>query len=154
MMDKKAIALLLSMASSISGDTYTKEEIDEIISQLRTFDMEVVRTLPTTDIKTNCLYFVPRGASGMDAYYEYIYVNNKWEFVGSTDVDLSQYWTIDQTKAYIEANKYVLPEATTETLGGIKLASDGAVALDANGNIKIATASNEDIEELFTTVSA
>ncbi len=154
-MDKKAIALLLSMASQISGDIYTKEEIDEMISQLRTFEMEVVRTLPTTDIKTNCIYFVPRGASGMDAYYEYIYVNGKWEFVGSTDVDLSQYWTIDQTKAYIEAHKYVLPEATADTLGGIKIGSkDNAVSLDSDGNIIIATTSNEDIEKLFETVSA
>ena len=138
----------------MSEDTYTKEEIDDMISQLKQFDMEVVDQLPTTDIKPNCIYFVPRGASGLDSCYEYIYVNGKWEFVGSTDVDLSDYWTIEETMEYIEANKYVLPEATTDTLGGIKLANDGAVTLDSNGNINIATTSNEDIEKLFNYISA
>lgn len=147
-MDKKTLALLLSSLSS--GESYTKEEIDEMVSQLKQFEMEVVDSLPTTNIKPNCLYFVPRGAGGLDAYYEYIYANNKWEFVGSTEVDLSNYWTIDETMEYIEANKYVLPEATADTLGGIKIGSDdGAVTLDENGNIVIATTSNEDIERLF-----
>ena len=151
-MDRKTLALLLSSLSS--GDYYTKDEIDSMVSQLKQFEMEVVDSLPSTDIKMNCLYFVPRGVPGLDAYYEYIYVNNKWEFVGSTDVDLTNYWTIDETKAYIEENKYVLPEATADTLGGIKLATDGAVTLDPEGNINIATTSNEDIESLFTTISA
>lgn len=146
-MDKKTLALLLSALSS--GDTYTKEEIDSMISQLRTFEMEVVSSLPTTDIKTNCIYFVPRGASGLDSYYEYIYVNGKWEFVGSTDVDLSNYWTIDQTIAYIDEHKYVLPEATKDTLGGIKLGNN--FALDEDGDLEITTVGVQEIEELFNT---
>lgn len=151
-MDKKTLAFLLSSLSS--GDSYTKEEIDSMISQLKQFEMEVVDSLPSTDIKKNCLYFVPRGVPGLDSYYEYIYVNNKWEFVGSTDIDLTNYWTIDETKAYIEANKYVLPEATVDTLGGIKLSNNGSVSLDSEGNMVISTTSDEDIENLFGTVSA
>ena len=150
-MDRKTLALLIS---SMSGDTYTKEEIDSMISQLKQFEMEVVDSLPSTNIKQNCLYFVPRGAPGLDAYYEYIYVNGKWEFVGSTEVDLTNYWTIDETMEYVEANKYVLPEATVDTLGGIKLSNDGAISLDADGNMNIATTSDEDIENLFSNISA
>ena len=112
--------------------------------------MEVVQTLPTENIKTNCIYFVPRGALGQDSYYEYVYVNNKWEFVGSTEVDLTNYWTIDETKQYVEDNKYVLPPASENELGGIKLGgSDGAVTVDESGNISITTTSEEEIESLF-----
>ena len=146
-MDKKILALLLSQISET--ESYSKDEIDSMISQLRTFEMEVVNTLPVTDIKTNCIYFVPRGASGLDSYYEYIYVNGKWEFVGSTDVDLSNYWTIDQTKTYIEQNKYVLPQATTETLGGIKLNSSGSLEFNDEGELEISTITSEQIAALF-----
>lgn len=149
-MDKKTLFLLLNRISEMGGDTYSKAEIDDMISQLRTFEMEVVRTLPTEDIKTNCIYFVPRGALGKDSYYEYVYVNNKWEFVGSTEVDLTNYWTIDETKQYIEDNKYVLPPATEEELGGIKVGrGDGSVTVDPDGNIIITTTSDEQIESLF-----
>lgn len=148
-MDKKTLFLLLNRISEMGGDTYTKEEIDDMISQLRTFEMEVVRVLPTEDIKTNCIYFVPRGVLGKDSYYEYVYVNNKWEFVGSTEVDLTNYWTIDETKQYIEDKKYVLPQATEDTLGGIKLNSKGSLSFDEDGGLEIATTSDEDIEALF-----
>lgn len=146
-MDKKTLFLLLNRISEVGGDTYTKDEIDEMISQLRTFEMEVVSSLPTKDIKTNCIYFVPRGATGLDTYYEYIYVNGKWEFVGSTDIDLSNYWTIDQTVAYIDTQKYVLPEATRETLGGIKLGDN--FNIDEDGNLELPTVDTQDIEDLF-----
>lgn len=147
-MDKKTLALLLSQISET--ESYSKEEIDEMISQLKQFEAKKVDELPITGQIPNCIYFVPKGSGGMDGCYEYMWIDDKWEFIGSTDVDLSDYWTIEETMQYIENNKYVLPEATVDTLGGIKLASDGAVSLDSDGNINIATTSNEDIEALFS----
>lgn len=148
-MDKKTLALLLSALGGESN-TYTKEEIDNMISQLKQFEAKKVDELPITGQIPNCIYFVPKGSGGLDGCYEYMWIDGKWEFLGSTDVDLSDYWTIEETMMYIENNKYVLPEATVDTLGGIKLASDGAVTLDSEGNINIATTSNEDIEALFS----
>ena len=147
-MDKKTLALLL--ASINSTESYSKEEIDEMISQLKQFEAKKVATLPTTGQIPNCIYFVPKGTSGVDGCSEFMWIDNKWEYLGSTDIDLSDYWTIDETKRYIEQNKYVLPQATENTLGGIKLNRDGAVTLDENGNINIATISSEDIENLFS----
>lgn len=147
-MDKKTLALLL--ASINSTESYSKEEIDDMISQLKQFEAKKVATLPTTGQIPNCIYFVPKGTSGVDGCSEFMWIDNKWEYLGSTDVDLSDYWTIDETKRYIEQNKYVLPQATENTLGGIKLNRDGAVTLDENGNINIATISSEDIENLFS----
>lgn len=147
-MDKKTLALLL--ASINSTESYSKEEIDDMISQLKQFEAKKVATLPTTGQIPNCIYFVPKGTSGVDGCSEFMWIDNKWEYLGSTDIDLSDYWTIDETKRYIEQNKYVLPQATENTLGGIKLNRDGAVTLDENGNINIATISSEDIENLFS----
>jgi len=148
-MDRKTLALLLSALGG-DGNTYTKEEIDEMISQLKQFEAKKVDELPITGQIPNCIYFVPKGSSGMDGCYEYMWIDGKWEFLGSTDVDLTDYWTIEETMMYIENNKYVLPEATVDTLGGIKLANDGAISLDDDGNINIATVSNDDIEALFS----
>ena len=93
---------------------------------------------------------MPRtSGTGNDMCYEYMYINDKWEFVGSTEVDLTNYWTIDEVKQYVDDNTYVLPAATEDTLGGVKLSKNGSIGMDAEGNMNIATVSNDDIEALF-----
>lgn len=150
-MDKKLLAFLMNGGGG-SSDTYTKEEIDEMISQLKQFDTEYVEQLPVSDIKPNCLYFVPRSTPlAPDCCYEYMWINGQWEFIGSTEIDLTNYWTKDEVKQYIDDNAYVLPEATTETLGGVKLSSGGSVQLDENGNMVITTVDDSDIDDLFST---
>ena len=67
------------------------------ISNLTSAKVErlVVTALPTSDIKTNVIYMMKRqdntGAETSDIYDEYIYVNNKWEMIGNTAVDLTAY---------------------------------------------------------------
>lgn len=78
-------------------NTYTKSEVDSLISAVSTMDIQVVQTLPTQDISTTTIYLVPKTASTNDAYDEYIYVNNNWEHIGSTEVDLSNYYTKTET---------------------------------------------------------
>lgn len=149
-MDKKVYAILLKKIREAGGDTYSKAEIDEMISQLRQFETEYVERLPVTNIKPNCIYFVPRAfGTGNDMCYEYMYINDRWEFVGSTEVDLTNYWTIDEVKQYVDDNTYVLPVATEDTLGGVKLSKNGSIGMDTEGNMNIATVSNDDIEALF-----
>lgn len=150
-MDKKTIFLLLNKIHSASGDTYTKAEIDNMISQLKQFETEYLDSgiLPAQG-EPNVLYFLPRTSpSGSDYCYEYMWMNDKWEFVGSTEVDMSNYWTIDEVKQYVDDNAYVLPAATEDTLGGVKLSSDGTITFDENGHMVVATVSDDDIEALF-----
>lgn len=65
---------------------------DGTISAVPSLKIEVVDTLPTTDISTATIYFVPKITAGTDnVYSEYIYVNKKWELIGDTEVDLSEY---------------------------------------------------------------
>ena len=107
---------------------YTDEEIGKILS----FDIEVVVNLPA-EPDTHTIYLVPKGlTSANNGYFEYIYVNGKWELIGDTEIDLDNYYTKQEVDQLIENNKYVLPAATAETLGGIKI--DGkSLKVDENG---------------------
>lgn len=76
------------------SETFTKQEVNNLISAISTMSLEVVQTLPTEDISTTTIYLVPKQtAEQNDAYDEYIYVSNAWEHIGSTEVDLTNYVT-------------------------------------------------------------
>jgi hypothetical protein len=73
-------------------DVANKKYVDDLISAISTLDIQVVQTLPTQDISTTTIYFVPKAtATTQDVYDEYIYVSNNWEHIGSTQVDLTNY---------------------------------------------------------------
>ena len=78
----------------LKSEIYTKEEINELASTIQTVNIKVVDTLPTQG-QTNIIYFVPKTASTNDIYDEWIYINNKWEHIGNTQIDLSDYATIE-----------------------------------------------------------
>ena len=51
--------------------------------------IEVVTELPTTG-ESNVIYLVPKQTAGQDDVFdEYIYVNDDWELIGSTAIDIS-----------------------------------------------------------------
>lgn len=82
------------------SETYTQAEVDALISAVVTIDIEVVQTLPTTDISTTTIYLLPKQTAGTDDVYdEYINTTGTsagWELIGSTQVDLSNYYNKTQ----------------------------------------------------------
>ncbi len=69
-------------------------ELKQLISLIPQFSIEVVQTLPTEDISDTTIYLVPAEDPEVGNYYEeYIHVNDSWELVGTTAVDLSAYYT-------------------------------------------------------------
>ena len=69
-------------------------ELKQLISLIPQFSIEVVQELPTEDISDTTIYLVPAEDPEVGNYYEeYIHVNNTWELVGTTAVDLSGYYT-------------------------------------------------------------
>lgn len=109
---------------------------DEAISGLVSFNIEIVSNLPENP-STHTIYLVPKSfSSDNNTYYEYIFVNNKWEIIGDTEVDLNNYYTKAEINELIEANKYVLPVATSEVLGGIKV-DDRSLEIDGSGTISV-----------------
>lgn len=56
-----------------------------------TIEIQVVQALPSTG-EEGVIYFVPKqDTETNDLYDEYTYVNNNWELLGSTTVDLTNY---------------------------------------------------------------
>ena len=76
------------------SETYTQAEVNSLINAISTMNMQVVQTLPTQDISTTTIYLLPRQTvETNNVYDEYIYVSNSWEKIGSTEIDLSNYYT-------------------------------------------------------------
>lgn len=75
------------------GETYTREEVDGKISAIPKFSIAVVDALPTANISVTTVYLVRSGDDTGDLYTEYIYVDGKWEILGSQRVDLTGYVT-------------------------------------------------------------
>ena len=96
---------------------------DDIFSHIVSFKVEIVDSLPETNIDPHAIYFLQNESLSEknDIYYEYMYINNSWELIGSTQLDLSSYWTIEQTKAYIASKEYSIPRANKTSLGGVKI---------------------------------
>ena len=72
--------------------------------------IEVVDELPgdTDVINELAIYLTPNGEDqGENIYSEYVRINGKWEFIGTTKVDLSNYYTkIESDERYAKAEIY------------------------------------------------
>lgn len=96
----------------LKNETYSKAEVNSLIGQISTVSIEVVQALPA-NAQTNVIYFVPKTGTTDDVYNEYIYVNDSWELIGNTEIDLTGYATENWVNVQI-AN--FLTQAQIETL--------------------------------------
>ena len=99
----------------LKSETYTQAEVQALIaaavsSVAGKLNMEVVDSLPTSDISTTTFYLLPKEtAEEKNVYDEYINTDGTtsgWELIGgiSTSVDLSNYYSKPETDALL-ANK-------------------------------------------------
>lgn len=85
---------------------YTKAQVDSLIAAIPTLTYEIVQTLPTEDISTRTIYLVPSQDPEQGNYYEeYMYISNTWELIGTTAVDLSNYYTKSEVDAKMTITK-------------------------------------------------
>ena len=84
----------------INANFATKNYVETAIRGAETglLKRSVVQSLPVSEINDNTIYMVPKIGSTGDVYDEYLYINNTWEHIGSTDVDLTGY----ATKEYVD----------------------------------------------------
>ena len=98
---------LISLVAVIDDNdvsTATTWSSSKIVSELANagFDVQVVQELPATG-DAHTLYFVPSAdPQTQNIYDEYLYTNNEWEQVGSTAVDLSDYYTKTQVDTLLD----------------------------------------------------
>ena len=102
-----------------------------MIGNLANLRIEVVTELPSTG-EINVIYLVKKVGKNPDVHDEYIYVENTWEKIGNTEVDLSNYYTkeqvysksevytkteVDNIKNDIESNIPTIPNVETGMTG-------------------------------------
>ena len=112
--------------------TYTSDDIDmlmediiiameeytnQAVSTISSFQILIVDELPVVG-ESGYIYFVPKKTTPPTGYYEYIYINNKWEWVGDTNFDIADYYTAD------EIDSLFMPKTGGTFTGGIKVEGD------------------------------
>ena len=80
----------LANGAGYQNSAQVQSAIDAALADITGIDFQVVQSLPATGVK-GTIYLVSNSGTGTNVYDEYIYVNNSWEKIGSTSVDLSNY---------------------------------------------------------------
>lgn len=82
----------LTNGSGYQTSSQVQTAITNALAGISGVEFEVVSTLPSTG-QPATIYLLSNSGSAPNIYDEYIYVSSKWEKIGSTDVDLSGYWS-------------------------------------------------------------
>ncbi len=81
--------------------------ISNAVGDIASFDTQVVQELPAEGVKGTIYFLVnPDSQESSNAAEEYIWVNDAWEKIGDTAIDLSPYVTWDNIGAAAESNDY------------------------------------------------
>ena len=103
-------------------NTYNKTEVNGLISSISTGGFQVVTELPASG-KSNVIYLVSKSQTAEDNIYdEYIWVNNDWELIGTTQIDLSNYVTTDSLSSTL--SNYVTTTSLNSALENYSTTSD------------------------------
>lgn len=102
----------------LKAETYTKDEVQELISAIKSMQIEVVENLPEVG-ESNKIYLVPKDGEENDVYNEYVWINNKYELIGNTEVDLTNFYTKEQTDNLLSNKVGKEDYAVTNGDGGI-----------------------------------
>ena len=89
------------ITKDVSGLTYyyDKTDIDKKISEIKTLKAVVIESLPESG-ETDTLYLVPnKKEEENNVKDEYMWINDKWELIGSTAIDLTPYLTRDDASS-------------------------------------------------------
>lgn len=78
--------------TQIATTAFVGTAITNALSGITGISFEVVETLPASGA-AGTIYLLSNGGTGTNVYDEYIWVNNAWEKIGTTAVDLSNYWS-------------------------------------------------------------
>lgn len=86
---------LESLATDKSLSANQGRILKEMIANLANLQIEIVDQLPSVG-ETNIIYLVKKSGSAPDIHDEYVFVDGKWEKIGDTEIDLSNYYTRDE----------------------------------------------------------
>lgn len=112
----KAAGDITQSASANTVGTYTDQAktaiqtmlgidtaIADAVGEITSFDFQVVTALPSTGTK-GVIYLVAHSHGSNDGYDEYIWINNAFEKLGHTDIDLTDYLQNDDISTDAQVN--------------------------------------------------
>lgn len=137
-----------------SNKAATVKTVTDAVKDITSFEFEIVTKLPETGTK-GVIYLLKHSEAGVDMYEEYIWVNNRFEKIGDTRIDLSNYYTkaevdglIDGVEALVAAEETRATGAESDLDTAIKAeASRADTAEKANKALIEAEASRADTAE-------
>lgn len=145
--DQLKASIIDNLTSSDSEKALSARQgkiLKELIDNLANLQITIVDTLPVTG-ESNIIYLVKKAGTGTDIHDEYVYVEGNWEKIGTTDVDLTNYYTKTQVDSIkdtldnkISNNTLSITNITTNgsiTPESLKIQKNGVDLLDAwNGS--------------------
>lgn len=135
----------------LKSETYNKTEVNNLISAISTATFELVNELPQTG-ESNVIYLVPSSNPGtQNVKDEYIWINNAWEQIGSTSVDLTGYATETWVNTQI-AN--FLTQAQIELLINTAISTVNSSITDINSKIPSQASANNQLADKEYVTSA
>lgn len=96
----------------------------------------VVSALPQTGV-TNTIYIVKPSGKTEGPYEEYIWVDNKWEKIGDTDIQLENYYKKSEIGGTWSQSNTLSAYVDTQD-NAIKATADTADSTSADGHVKVA----------------
>lgn len=88
--------------TQIATTAFVDTAVTNAIGSITGISFEIVTSLPSTGA-AGTIYLISNSGSGSNIYDEYIYVSNRFEKIGTTDVDLSSYWNTSNLVAITNA---------------------------------------------------
>ena len=75
---------------------YVDDSITSAVGDIVSFGVELVDELPTENISSSTVYMVPAAEAGeQNVREEYLYTEHGWEMVGSTQINLENYYATE-----------------------------------------------------------
>lgn len=81
----------LTNGAGFQNASQVSSAINKALEGITTIDYQVVATLPETGTK-GTIYLKSNGGTSPNIYDEYIWITDKFEKIGTTEVDLTNYW--------------------------------------------------------------
>ncbi|GLB26619.1 hypothetical protein LXJ15735_28600 [Lacrimispora xylanolytica] len=157
-------------------ESYSKAEINSLIANLNSMTIEVIEILPSENISITTMYLQKQ--ADKNSYFQWLYINNEWANIGTTDIDLTNYYTktesdslfnnkVDKVSGYglsqnnfttaektklSGLNNYTLPTATPSALGGVK-PDNSTTFVDSNGVLSAVGGASGVIDDNVTSSS-
>lgn len=127
-------------------ETYSQAEINNKISAIPKFDIKVCKALPDSNISKTTVYLLKgKKEDTNNIYDEYIYVNSKWEMLGSQSLDLSGYATTEA----LNAVKADLSSTATSNSNAIKSIKNQLATMTVDDSLS--TTSKKPVQNMVIT---